>query len=126
MDCELLNRAREYRLKLLFRDSECDLLEAAGRRTGPIDDLTSVEKMAHQYLQRSGQEDDCSDEEDDVIVDDYSVRIQALVHCCAVSSSLLLTSFTFIIFHDMPILRLLYLLLSCSCHFIFLSLVLSK
>jgi hypothetical protein len=88
MDCELLNRAREYRLKLLRRDSECDLLEAAGRRSGPIDDLSSVEKMAHQYLQRNGQEEDYSDEEDDVIVDDYTVRIHALAQCCAVSSSL--------------------------------------
>jgi hypothetical protein len=87
MDCELLNRAREYRLKLLRRDSECDLLEAAGR-TGPIDDLSSVEKMAHQYLQRNGQEDDYSDDEDDVIVDDYLVRTQVLVQCCAISSSL--------------------------------------
>jgi hypothetical protein len=87
MDCELLNRAREYRLKLLRRDSECDLLEAAGRK-GPIDDLSSVEKMAHQYLQRNGQDDDSGDDEDDVIVDDYSVRIYALAHYGAISSSL--------------------------------------
>ena len=84
MDCELLTRAKEYRLKLLRRDSECDLLEAAGRRGGPIDDLSSVEKMAHQYLQRNGQEDEYSDDEDDVIVDDMSVRAKGLCQYIAV------------------------------------------
>ena len=65
MDCELLTRAKEYRLKLLRRDSEC---------AGPMD----VEKMAHQYLQRNGGEEDYSDDEDDVITDDFSVS----VHTC--------------------------------------------
>lgn len=67
MDCELLTRAKEYRLKLLRRDSECD---------GTMDEFSSVEKMAHQYLQRNGGEEDYSDDEDDVMTDDFSVSVR--------------------------------------------------
>lgn len=79
MDCELLTRAKEYRLKLLRRDSECDLLDAANGRGGPIDEFSSVEKMAHQYLQRNGGEEDYSDDEDDVITDDFSVSVLRII-----------------------------------------------